>query len=65
VEDCGKPHNLRRSSKNPGTSTSMREALNVPYMQLRATGFAPRLAELLDRLQYTSIADDLVRPMVP
>jgi Plasmid pRiA4b ORF-3-like protein len=36
------------------------QALNDPYMQLRVSGFDPRLVDLLNRLQYTSIGDDLV-----
>jgi hypothetical protein len=36
------------------------QALNDSYMQLRVSGFDPRLVDLLNRLQYTPIGDDLV-----
>jgi hypothetical protein len=35
-------------------------ALNDSYMQLRVSGFDPRLVDLVNRLRYTPIGDDLV-----
>jgi Plasmid pRiA4b ORF-3-like protein len=40
------------------------QALNDPYMQLRASGFDPRLVELLNMLRYTPIGDDLVLSLI-
>jgi hypothetical protein len=40
------------------------QALDDPYMQLRVSGFDPRLTDLLNRLRYTPIGDDLVLRLV-
>jgi Plasmid pRiA4b ORF-3-like protein len=40
------------------------QALNDPYMQLRVSGFDPRLVELLNMLRYTRIGDDLVLRLI-
>jgi Plasmid pRiA4b ORF-3-like protein len=36
------------------------QALDDPYMRVRVSGFEPRLVDLLNRLRYTPIGDDLV-----
>ena len=39
---------------------AINEALNDPYLQLRVGDLDPRLVELVNRLRYTPIGDDLV-----
>jgi Plasmid pRiA4b ORF-3-like protein len=68
-EDCGglrEAAELAEFIEDPAhfDLDEINKALNDPYMQLRVTGFDPRLVELLDRLRYTPIADDLVLRLI-
>jgi hypothetical protein len=64
-EDCGglrEAADLARVIEDPAyfNVDEINQGLNDPYMQLRVSGFDPRLVDLLNRLRYTPIGDDLV-----
>jgi hypothetical protein len=64
-EDCGGLRNaadLAEILEDPAyfDLDEINQALDDPYMQLRVSGFNPRLVDLLNRLRYTAIGDDLV-----
>jgi Plasmid pRiA4b ORF-3-like protein len=68
-EDCGGLRNaadLAEVLEDPAhfDVDEINQALDDPYMQLRVSGVDPRLVELLNRLRYTTIGDDLVFRLV-
>jgi Plasmid pRiA4b ORF-3-like protein len=68
-EDCGGLRNaadLAEVLEDPMDCNldEINQALNDPYLLLRGSRLDPRLAELLNRLQYTPIGDDLVSHLI-
>jgi hypothetical protein len=64
-EDCGGMRNatdLAEVLEDPARfdPDEINQALNDPYLRLHGSRLDPRLAELLNRLRYTPIGDDLV-----
>jgi len=64
-EDCGGMRNavdLAEVLEDPARFDldEINQALNDPYLRLHGSRLDPRLAELLNRLRYTPIGDDLV-----
>jgi Plasmid pRiA4b ORF-3-like protein len=64
-EDCGglrEATDLAEVLEDPAyfDVDEINQALNDPYMQLRVSGFDPRLVDLVSRLRYTPMGDDLV-----